>query len=87
MESCLKIIVKGKVQGVGFRHFIWSNANRLSLKGYAKNLPDGSVEIVASGSNDNLNKLIDVIKSSFFEVSDINAKPNENCNFRDFRKL
>ena len=39
----------GKVQGVYFRHSARMQAERLALTGYARNLPDGSVEVVAQG--------------------------------------
>ncbi|PSO04628.1 hypothetical protein B9Q12_02050, partial [Candidatus Marsarchaeota G2 archaeon ECH_B_SAG-G06] len=45
----LKARVWGVVQGVGFRAYARSLANSLSLSGYAKNLPDGSVEIFVQG--------------------------------------
>lgn len=50
-------IVKGIVQGVGFRYFVLRVARSLGLKGYVKNLYDGSVEVVAIGDNDSLNVL------------------------------
>ena len=40
----------GKVQGVFFRHSARLEAKRLSLRGVARNLPDGSVEVLAQGS-------------------------------------
>ena len=43
-------LVIGKVQGVFFRHSARLEANRLGLKGLARNLPDGSVEVVAQGN-------------------------------------
>jgi acylphosphatase len=39
--------ITGKVQGVGFRWFVARNATRLRVMGYAQNLSDGSVEVVA----------------------------------------
>ena len=42
-------IVRGRVQGVGFRWFIGHEAERLHLGGFARNLPDGSVEVVSQG--------------------------------------
>ena len=39
--------IRGKVQGVGFRWFVARNATRLRVMGYARNLPNGSVEVVA----------------------------------------
>jgi acylphosphatase len=41
--------ITGKVQGVYFRHSTRLEAERLTLRGYARNLPDGSVEVVAHG--------------------------------------
>ena len=47
---CLRAIVKGKVQGVYFRDFTRTQATRLGLCGYAKNLANGAeVEVVAEG--------------------------------------
>jgi acylphosphatase len=40
--------ITGKVQGVGFRWFVARNATRLRVTGHAQNLPDGSVEVVAT---------------------------------------
>jgi acylphosphatase len=42
-------VLFGRVQGVGFRWFVSRRAARLGLVGWARNLADGSVEIVASG--------------------------------------
>ncbi|MBB6447343.1 acylphosphatase [Bacillus benzoevorans] len=50
----LHIIVFGKVQGVGYRYFSQMKAVQYGVKGWAKNLPDGSVEIIALGTNDQL---------------------------------
>lgn len=44
-----RFLVFGKVQGVFFRHSTRLEANRLELRGSARNLPDGSVEVVAQG--------------------------------------
>jgi acylphosphatase len=41
--------IAGRVQGVYFRHSTRVEAERLALKGYARNLPDGSVEVLAQG--------------------------------------
>ena len=47
MSQAFKYAIRGKVQGVGFRWFVARNATRLRVMGYARNLPDGSVEVVA----------------------------------------
>ncbi len=58
----LEARVYGFVQGVGFRYFVKRNALRLGLNGYAKNLPDGSVEVVAEGSEESLLKLLEYLR-------------------------
>jgi acylphosphatase len=42
--------ITGKVQGVYFRHSARLEAERLAIRGFARNLPDGSVEVVAHGA-------------------------------------
>ena len=44
-----RYLVAGRVQGVGYRWFARGEATRLGLVGYAANLPDGRVEVVAQG--------------------------------------
>jgi acylphosphatase len=45
------------VQGVGFRYAALRQGRRLGLKGYVRNLPDGSVEVVAEGDSGQLEQL------------------------------
>jgi len=47
----LHVQVRGRVQGVGFRWFVREAAHRLGLTGWVRNLPDGSVEVVAEGDD------------------------------------
>ena len=49
-NKCIRCIIFGRVQGVFFRYSTQRQAQRLGVVGYAKNLPDGSVEVVACGS-------------------------------------
>ena len=43
-------VVSGRVQGVGFRWFVLRNAEALGVAGWARNRPDGRVEVVARGA-------------------------------------
>ncbi|MDD5132145.1 MAG: acylphosphatase [bacterium] len=52
------LIVKGTVQGVGFRYYTRRLADSLGLSGYVKNLADGNVEIEAEGDKQSLQDLI-----------------------------
>ncbi len=58
----LHILVKGKVQGVGFRGTAKHYAEKLCLKGTVKNLSDGGVEIYIQGLRENLNGFIENLK-------------------------
>ena len=57
--SSVKIIVSGRVQGVGFRYYIARIAGELGLSGYAKNLFTGEVEIAAEGRKELLEALVE----------------------------
>lgn len=58
----LFVIITGKVQGVGFRNFTQLNARQLGINGYAKNLPNGTVEVVAEGDKAQLDTLVALLK-------------------------
>jgi acylphosphatase len=53
----LKAVVRGEVQGVGFRWAVQRQAGELGLTGYAENLADGSVRVEAEGDPDRLDLL------------------------------
>jgi len=55
--------VRGRVQGVGFRWWTRSRALELGLTGAATNLDDGRVEVVAEGSRDACESLLDHLRS------------------------
>ena len=61
-ESRIKIYVFGLVQGVFFRYTTRKIARKLGLRGYVKNLPDGSVYIEAEGLEDKLYELLEFSK-------------------------
>ena len=49
-----RYLVEGDVQGVGFRYFAVRLAQRLGIRGWVRNLPDGSVEAVGEGTPEQL---------------------------------
>lgn len=90
MDVCAKIIVKGLVQGVGFRYFVYNRAVKLGLKGYVKNLYNEDVEIEIEGNRSLIEEFIAELKVGprFAKVLDliINWKQSEN-KFKDFSIL
>lgn len=53
----LHFLVRGRVQGVGFRWFVHREASELELHGWVRNTEDGDVEIVAAGDPEDLSEL------------------------------
>ena len=56
--AVLRASVTGNVQGVGFRWYVRGRARRFQVTGRATNRPDGSVEVVAEGSRDVLERFV-----------------------------
>lgn len=57
-----KIIIKGMVQGVGFRYYCYKEAASLGLLGYVKNLYNGDVEIEVEGNEGAINEFIKLVQ-------------------------
>jgi len=58
----LQIVVSGKVQGVGYRYFAQMKAVQFGITGWAKNRSDGTVEMVITGTKENLDLFIEEIR-------------------------
>ena len=56
------VILKGLVQGVFFRAFTRDLAQSLDIKGFVKNLPDGTVEVLAEGIPAQMQRFLDGLK-------------------------
>lgn len=80
-----KYIISGRVQGVGFRYFIYELATKLRFNGRVKNLFDGSVEVVIdSGRQEEI--LEEIKKGNFFshvdEIKEIETLETSYENFK-----
>jgi acylphosphatase len=61
--AAVRAVVRGRVQGVGFRDYVETRARLLRLAGRVRNLPDGrSVEVIAEGSHEALVQLIELLR-------------------------
>lgn len=67
------IILVGRVQGVGFRHFVRKTALELNLNGWISNKPDGSVEVEIEGDEEIILIFLELLKTgnSFSRVDRI----------------
>ncbi|MGB9552861.1 MAG: acylphosphatase [bacterium] len=61
MEKTVKVIIKGYVQGVGFRYWAYRHATALGIKGYVRNCSDGTVEVLASGEAQDVEQFLRVL--------------------------
>lgn len=57
-KCCIKALVTGKVQGVGYRRATQEQALRTGVTGHAKNLPDARVEVVLCGDSEAVNTVV-----------------------------
>jgi len=58
-----RLVVHGVVQGVGFRAWVWRAAQQRGISGSARNVPDGTVEIVLEGEPDAVEALVGVCRA------------------------
>jgi len=81
-----KIVVKGRVQGVGYRYNAQAAAHKHNLTGYVRNQHDGSVLIHAEGVEEGLQKFIDWCNTGprLAEVSELNAEEMKPEGFKTF---
>jgi acylphosphatase len=79
MKAAVHVIVRGMVQGVGFRYFVLHQAQKVGLYGWVKNLPSGEVEIEAEGDKASLSEFVDHIRrgSRFAVVSEAQVEWKE----------
>lgn len=59
----LHVLVRGRVQGVGFRWFVREAARELGLAGWVRNRPDGAVEVAAEGSAATIERLREQLRN------------------------
>lgn len=70
------VIVKGIVQGVGFRFFVLTHGKNLNLRGWVRNCVNGDVEVLAEGPRSSLELLLEKLKTGpeLAQVIDIDIK-------------
>lgn len=79
-QSALRLVIRGTVQGVGFRAWTRREARRLGLRGWVRNLSDGSVEALAVGDDAALEALAEACRRgpALAQVSAVSRHPAED---------
>ena len=82
----LTALVSGHVQGVGYRLYTQRHARDLGLHGYAENLSDGKVEVVAEGDEAALNRLLHWLRRGppHARVEGVDTQYSEEAGLREF---
>lgn len=62
MKIRAEVIIKGQVQGVGYRYFVSRRAKAFDLKGWVRNLSNGNVEAVFEGNDGDVRKVLDACR-------------------------
>jgi acylphosphatase len=76
-QKTFRYRVTGRVQGVGYRYFALTEAQALGVAGFARNLPDGSVEVVAEGQAEALSAFEEKLRQgpAFCRVEIVDKEP------------
>jgi acylphosphatase len=82
MTKSMQCIVKGKVQGVMFRAWVHDHAKNLGLKGWVRNIQDGTVEVLMQGDESSMAEL----KKRLLTGSPLSHVDDLKCDFIDYDK-
>jgi acylphosphatase len=85
--SQLRVVFHGRVQGVGFRYTVNRIARNYPVTGYVRNLADGTVELVISGSDQDVRATVADVSRTFAENITLTeeAADSSETSFVDFR--
>jgi acylphosphatase len=85
----IHVLVSGDVQGVGFRQYIRYQARKLNIKGWVKNLPEGKVEAVFTGSSESVEKMIEFSRKGpvLADVNNVEIEELPDLKFDSFEIL
>ena len=86
-KQARRYVVRGRVQGVGYRYFVEQCAQAMRLDGYVKNLDDGSVEVVAAGTAEELAALAGQLWKGprWAEVRGVEERDEAMIKYKGFR--
>lgn len=83
-QRCVKFVVEGRVQGVGFRYQTAYFALKVGVTGYAKNLWDGDVEVMVCGNDAQLERMDEYLQDGPPSAR-VDNLSRENVDFKHFK--
>ncbi|MES1972251.1 MAG: acylphosphatase [Pseudomonadota bacterium] len=88
MSATQRMMVSGRVQGVGYRNWTIWTANALGVTGWVRNVQDGRVEIMASGDDQALGALVEACREgpALARVDDIEVQAVGEIRLKGFNK-
>jgi acylphosphatase len=89
MKKSVRLYITGIVQGVFFRTFIKTNAEKLDVKGFTRNLEDGRIEVFLEGDSDKVNKMMELCEKGpkHSQIKKVETKPEKFQGFKTFKVL
>jgi acylphosphatase len=89
MKKSVRLYIDGIVQGIFFRAFVKTNAEKLNVKGFTRNLEDGRVEVFLEGDSENVNKMIALCRQGpkHAQIKRVDIKPEKFQDFKTFKVL
>lgn len=89
MKKSVRLYINGIVQGIFFRSFIKTNAEKYNVKGFTRNLEDGRVEVFLEGDSSDVNKVTELCKKGpkHSQIKDVEEKPERFQDFKTFKIL
>ncbi|MEK6875671.1 MAG: acylphosphatase [Nanoarchaeota archaeon] len=89
MKKSVRLYITGIVQGVFFREFVKSNAEKLNVRGFVRNLEDGRIEVFVEGSSPDVNKMIEICKQGpkHSQIKNVEEKEEKFQGFKEFKVL
>ena len=90
VKGAAKLTVHGTVQGVFFRQFVKENAEKLELRGFVRNLDEGTVEIILEGDKEKILHMIEMVKKgpAHSQIKNVGILEQKwSGEFKDFKIL